>query len=201
MKTKDIKVGNFYHVLVKVLHIDPINGEIATETANEFGTSLNMEPTYFARCEKEAFFPITPENDRKNSEPAPKYDPCRLFKKGDKVRVVEWNGRKPEAEDKLYTVQQNERPGSTMVDIGQNATGGSSFYTVCFLELVTPVEEMERYVVEPGDLAYFIVDKKHESGEQNVVMYMFAFHPNAKAAAEAECARLNAEYRKEQNNG
>ena len=35
---------------------------------------------------------------------------------------------------------------------------------------------------------------------KTVVTYNKAFHPNAKAAAEAECARLNAEWRKEQNN-
>lgn len=208
MATKDIKVGNFYHVLVKVLGIDPKNGEITTETVNEFGTSLNMEPTYFARCEKEAFSEITPKNGTKNIKTAPKYDPCRLFRKGDKVRVVERDGRDYIDYDpytniqksELYTVLENEEEvidgGCVGIRIGKgNVEYEIPFY---FLELVTPVEKLERYVVEPSDVAYFIVDKKHESGEQNVVMYMFAFHPHAKEAAEAECARLNAEHRKEQ---
>lgn len=74
---------------------------------------------------------------------------------------------------------------------------GNELQAFC-IELVTPMEEPERYVVEPSDVAWFVVDKKHESGEQNVVMYMRAFHPNPKAAAEAECKRLNAEHRKNQ---
>lgn len=134
-----------------------------------------------------------------------KHDPCRLFKKGDKVRVVEWNGRKPEAEDKLYTVQQNERPGSTMVDIGPNDAGGSSFYTVCFLELVTPVEELARYSVEllqdglPPDTYHFWAVKDNMGHE--VARFWCEQYKNgeAEALAEAERDRLNAEWRKEQN--
>ena len=35
---------------------------------------------------------------------------------------------------------------------------------------------------------------------KTVATYSKGNHPKAKAAAEAECARLNAEWRKEQNN-
>lgn len=201
---KDIKVGNFYHVLVKVLHIDPINGEIATETANEFGTSLNMEPTYFARCEKEAFFPITSENSVKNSEPAPKHDPCRLYREGDKVRYIKRNGRfcpGSHAYERhlslLGTVIRDEKPNYSVF---VNFEHCSDDYRIdpAYLELVKPVEEQERYVVEPSDIAWFVVDTKHQAGTLNAVMFINAIHPNAKAAAEAECARLNADCRKEQ---
>lgn len=139
---------------------------------------------------------------------APKYDPCRRFKKGDKVRVVERHGRKVWGYDleTIYTVAADEYPpddpnglhrGRVGINDGRPETLYSWNIPFYHLELVTPMEELERYVVEPSDVAWFVVDKKHESGEQNVVMYMCALHPNPKAAAEAECARLNAEHRKE----
>jgi hypothetical protein len=156
----------------------------------------------FSLCDSEYNSILTA--DDLQQEVKPKYDPCRKFRKGDVVRVVEWNGRKPEAEDKLYTVQQNERPGRTMVDIGPNDAGGSSFYTACFLELVTPVEERGLYVVRHNEAhaAWSIYGPFNLSA----VNYFYGEHypyteESAKAAAEAECERLNEEYRKEQNNG
>lgn len=139
-----------------------------------------------------------PTHNEEAEENKPKYDPCRLFRKGDKVRVVEWHGRKPEAEDKLYTVHQDERPGCTMVDIGPNDAGGSSFYTACFLELVMPVEERVSFRV--GDFPVngeWSVWKNSFRKTEIVSSYKIDTHPNAKAAAEAECARLNEEWRKE----
>jgi hypothetical protein len=63
-----------------------------------------------------------------------------------------------------------------------------------YLELVTPVEELEPYSIgESTD--YFSVEKDDEE----LSLYWKDKHPNAKEAAEAECARLNAEYRKENN--
>lgn len=203
MNPKDIKVGNFYHVLVKVLEINPKNGEFTTETVNEFGTSLNMEPTYFARCEAEAFFPITPENERKNSEPAPKYDPCRLFKAGDIVRIIDWNGRTPDMLDEKGTreavVADPEDPRSGCVELLYNDR--YPIVAACFLELITPVEELEPYYVEE-ECHSWCVRKPEPSGVYSTLSWFSKNrHPNAKAAADAECARLNAEYRKEQNNG
>ena len=197
MATKDIKVGNFYHVLVKVLGIDPKNGEITTETANEFGTSLNMEPTYFARSEKEAFFPITPENGTKNSEPAPKYDPCRRFKKGDKVRVVEYKGRCKKSHcirvGDILSIAADEANDDTF--IARCERNNTDFYLdPAYLELVTPVEELEPYSVVDAHTHWDVADKDMKT----VATYSKGFHPNAKAAAEAERNRLNAEYRKEQ---
>lgn len=197
MATKDIKVGNFYHVLVKVLGINPTNGEITTETANEFGTSLNMEPTYFARCEKEAFFPITPENGVKNSEPAPKYAPCRKFRKGDKVEYHPKDGRELFEAKRLLaqtlTVVENEHKEFNRVTVeAQNGdTLSVPFY---YLKLVTPVEEFEPYSLEHRPSEWLVVKKAN-----NLILssYNVGIHPNAKAAAETECARLNEAYRKE----
>lgn len=193
---KDIKVGETYNVRVKV----KTKGEdyIRVTPILQGGVLSPYWPTSFALGESSAFFPIPPENE--NSEPAPKYDPCRRFRKGDKVEYRPKDGRELFEAKRLLaqtlTVVENEHEEYNRVSVeAQNGDVHSvPFY---YLELVTPVEELVRYVVEPSDVAYFIVDKKHERGEQNVVMYMFAFHPHAKEAAEAECARLNAEYRKE----
>ena len=199
MATKDIKVGNFYHVLVKVLGIDPKNGGITTETVNEFGTSLNMEPTYFARGEKEAFFQITPENGTKNSATAPKYDPCRRFRKGDKVRVVEYKGRCKKSHclrvGDILSIADDEANDDTFIArCERNNTG---FYLdPAYLELVTPVEEMEPYCVDKWESGWS-VNEKLPNGDFHIICVYEHFHPHAKQAAEAECARLNAEYRKE----
>lgn len=203
MATKDIKVGNFYHVLVKVLDINPINGEITTETANEFGTSLNKEPTYFARCEKEAFFPITPENDRKNSEPAPKYDTCRLFRKGDKVRVVEWNGRKYYDYDHhtelktgcIAEIWENEKDEQEEGFVSVMFEEHIRCVPPCYLELITPVEEIEPWVIDEGDPHFWGIVKI--AGKFPVMLPRDYY---TREQAEAECERLNAEHRKEQNN-
>jgi hypothetical protein len=67
----------------------------------------------------------------------------------------------------------------------------------CFLELVTPVEEQEPYYIEEELGTITILSRKdpifhkcwHYAGVKSGVI--------ALEAAEAECARLNAEYRKE----
>lgn len=147
----------------------------------------------------EAVSPVSaPENGMKNTDPTPKYDPCRKFREGDKVRAVEYKGRRgtdcPNFTGKIYTVSQEERSNGLL-----KLTDDVYVYYIdpAYVELVTPIEELERYVVKPGDIAWFVVDKEHESGELNVVMYATT-HPNPKAAAEAECSRLNAEHRKDQ---
>lgn len=134
----------------------------------------------------------------------PKHDPCRLFKKGDRAQVVERNGRTPTCfpvgrikVGDIVTVAENEA-GDVFIKV-LTKDGHEMMVPWFMLELVTPVEEMERYAVDTGDIAWFVVDRKHESGELNVAMYMNT-HPNPKAAAEAERDRLNAEYRKEHGN-
>ena len=142
---------------------------------------------------------------------APKYDPCRLFKKGDRVEPTFWNGRPPVASelranseflphDGIYTVLSDERNSIAFIDYH----GKSVFIPVNHLELVTPVEELESYNVKllqdgvpPDTYHYWAVmdDMGHEVARFWCEQYEAG---KAKAAAEAECARLNAEYRKEQ---
>lgn len=135
------------------------------------------------------------------SVPTPKHDPCRLFKKGDKVRVVEWNGRRFHDRDygvdietgciaKIYESERDE-PKKCALKVAYR----HYLFTVptCFLELVTPVEELEPYKLIDSPKTYNIVR------DSAMVMTIHKkSHPNAKAAAEAERDRLNAEWRKEQ---
>ena len=82
----------------------------------------------------------------------------------------------------------------------ENTQPGDELEAFC-LELVTAVEELDTYQVEEiGGL--WCVRKQEDLGLWNTqAWFSTEYHPNAKKAAEAECARLNAEYRKEQSNG
>ena len=130
----------------------------------------------------------------------PKYDPCRLFKKGDKVKLRETvKGRHTSmfvtglSLGKIYTVE-NDEFNHTVYIVGDEGLGRYSFV---HLELVTPVEELEPYYVK-DDGTHYVVGKRPEEPE---IVYLAEYsndrHPHAKEAAEAECARLNAEHRKE----
>lgn len=200
MKPEEIKIGGVYDVRVKVIKKIPApargNLEIGAYTVDRT-TQLPMEyeMSWFLAEETQAFVEVTPENDSKNSDPAPKYDPCRLFKKGDKVRVVEYNGRiKPYLKDvlgKVYTLDEGEND----IHIAYIKADGIDLLDVCHLELVSPVEELEPYeVTEYTD--YFAVFHRVTGGE--LATFWKECHPNPAAAAEAECERLNADYRKEQ---
>ncbi|MBR5887978.1 MAG: hypothetical protein IKZ07_07210 [Akkermansia sp.] len=126
--------------------------------------------------------------------PIPKYDPTRLFKKGDKVRVVEWNGRKVHdpINGAVWTVNRNERDGG----IAHESILVSLFYEddkeghiidipPCFLELVTPVEELEPYSIDKANTnVLFKYGLKFATFEDD-------------DEAQELCDRLNAEYRKE----
>lgn len=141
------------------------------------------------------------------TEKLTKHDPCRFFRKGDRVRIKrEVNGRKLNhvfvnfSYDQTYTVAQDEEQKEHQSGLVKliNETGHTftgSFYE---LELVTPVEELEPYSVK-DDGGFYYIEKQDEL--HALCTFNKTSHPNAKAAAEAECDRLNAECRKEQNNG
>ncbi len=132
---------------------------------------------------------------------------CRLFRKGDKVRVVERNGRSPILCGVVelggtYTVYADEDGGNVILDIGYGVGGGEPI-AWSFLELVTPVEELGPFtVVHKPALQHFQINH----GKLNYMTFPYGLHKSngwyhtittAKAAAEAECDRLNAEWRKE----
>lgn len=128
-------------------------------------------------------------------QPASKYDPCRLFKKGDSVRVVEWNGRQSLRVGRVGFVVKNE-DASSMVELSIDGWKNGIFYHACHLELVTPVEELEPYKIQDTRYEYMI--HRHLA---IIATFLKEEHPRAKEAAEAECARLNEEYRKGVCNG
>ena len=145
---------------------------------------------------------------------SPKYDPCRKFRKGDLVRLKAYNGRKPydfwhkqtieHFGAKLDTVLADELDSGN-VDIFQDAPIDELTVRVhaSHLELVTPVEELEiSRVFNDKKMGAWVVTK--DNFTHSYFPYRCEVSDNianskeeAKAAAEAECARLNAEYRKE----
>lgn len=141
-----------------------------------------------------------------NCKKPTKYDPRRLFRKGDIVefdthgRDIAASMKKAGVElGKRYTVTRDENTKSNgRYDIGYVSFIGddriehnSMFF---WLKLITPVEEQDMYFVEhrKHSNAY----KIRKRGQEFAIFW--DSHPNAQAAAEAECDRLNAEWRKEQ---
>lgn len=218
MNIEDIKVGETYNVRVTV-------EEKSDAAWIQARTSERAHSFVLAAREAEAFSPISPENGTKNTETAPKYDPNRMFRKGDKVRLCEYNGRapfdnenfEPEEAGQLCIIaedEDNENAYSLHVwkleDMKRETDDGERpwfAFPLMFMELVTPVEELEiSRVFNDKKMGAWIVTKDN---------FTHAYFPyrcevsdniangkeEAKAAAEAERDRLNAEYRKEQNNG
>lgn len=200
MNIEDIKVGETYNVRVKVLKKE--NGKhIITNTLDSDGCINSACTTTFLKEELSAFSPITPD-------PTPKHDPCRRFKKGDIVEVKEdIDGRNLHAFTtgltlgKLYTVEEDEKDCKLKI----KNDDGYGIYAFVHFKLVTPVEELERHTVEECGFAKAVYLKKNGK-----TCYAIPYgnpscfcdtRAEALAAAEAECARLNAEYRKEQSNG
>lgn len=133
----------------------------------------------------------------------PKYDPCRPFHVGDKVR------RRKVLEGRYLSCMMHDLPfdtdftvisGEKNAMVGINKDDDIHFVSFAMLELVTPVEELEPYSVRESD-AFDIV-----CGGKIVMTIPFTeddyyTFEQAKAAAAEECDRLNAEWRKEQSNG
>lgn len=182
MKLEDIKVGETYNVRVKVEHIDE-DGWIKVRT-NEKSISFILAP-------REAEF----------ISPLPKYDPCREFMNGDKVRMVMRDGRYPYCmqkheqivpTDTICTVVRCELNGFVAVEYNN---GYNPVVHFSFLELVTPVEELEPYYyVAKNDGVHptFLVRNRNE--EHRVAAICECWNEED---AQRICDMYNAEYRKE----
>lgn len=207
MKDK-IKAGETYNVRVRVIKVDEFKN-VRADTVDENGKRLGVASTVFYSGELRAFSPITLEN-------APKYyDPCRKFRKGDNVSPCFWYDRPPTAYDVneitahfipekgLYSVSKDELPDSTVL---VEYKGKIISMQACHLELINPVEVLKPYFVGESETSYDIF-RKTSNGNQLRSSFWWKHNPtpelielskaNAKAAAGAECARLNAEHRKE----
>lgn len=199
-KRENVKAGEEYNIRVKVIGITNNCVDVLFVDAPDIeGLHIGKQKIGILRLS-------TPET-------APKYDPCRKFRKGDIVRLKAYNGRKPydfwhkqtieHFGAKLDTVLEDELDSGN-VDIFQDAPIDELSVRVhaSHLELVTPVEELEPYsVVRPENYQCVRIMKEkriHSSIPFDEEECVCRTLEEAKAVAEAECARLNAEYRKEQ---
>ena len=189
MKLEDIKVGETYLLPITVTAIEK-SGWIET-------TTCNNNEYFHTPSEVKTLLP----NGTKNTEPAPKYDPCRLFKKGDKVRVVEYKGRNYTNVDtgKEGVVTRNETGADPAIEV---AFADDDFWDVdpAYLELVTPVEEQKEFFIEDEkELPYYLIHFGRPRNFELVAQLDRKYYTLEQA--NAECDRLNAEYRKERENG
>ena len=203
MNIEDIKVGEMLNI--KLLCTCKEKRAVIFETPT--GGKIQLGYRDF-----EALSPITPYTPlnlptmTKIPETYPKYDPNREFKKGDKVRLVTRFGRQPFCHrmkewivpsDTILTVICDEVSGHVKIQYEEGFVS-PMIVSAHFLELVTPVEELEPYSVHETDYLYRVMQSV-DGGEQVVCEYRKSYHPHAKEADEAERDRLNAEYRKEQS--
>lgn len=149
-------------------------------------------------------------NDYPNIEVCekPKYDPARLFKKGDIVKPCSVNGRwcSHVWEDRSgihYEVAKDEDPLTAHMEVKDPDSPQPFLVHAAFFKLVIPVEELKPYsiIVQPEDYHCVRImkgTKIHSSIPFDEEECVCRTVEEAKAAAEEECDRLNAEYRKEQ---
>lgn len=195
MNFSDIKAGETYNVRVKVTHVDAYKN-VRVNTVDENDKQLGVESTVFYSGELRAFSPITPENVIKNTETAPKYDPCRLFRKGDIVEPCSVNGRwcSHVWEDRSsihYEVAKAEDPLTAHMEVKDPDTPHPFLVHAAFFNLVTPVEELFTIDMDDDEQTYSVV-----RGTLFVASYGygpddFYTKDKAKRAAQAECDRLN----------
>ena len=198
----DIKIGEIYNLHIHVVgkREDFIIARPITQNGG-YATSSFLE---ILHKYAPSFTPLPSEHG--TSVPTPKHDPCRLFKKGDKVRVVECKGRNC-TERELGSIGEivlDEGEDDPIYGIGVYFEDGSSIYVdPAYLELVNPVEELGPYVVRHNEAhaAWSI----YGPFDLSAVNYFYGEHypytkDTAKKAAEAERDRLNAEWIKKHTN-
>lgn len=198
MKHADIKVGKYYNIKLMCI----LNAEKVIVFSPASGDHIPLR-----QCDLECVTPI-PSEPPTLVGPAPTLAPCRKFRKGDKVRLIEWNGRKPF--DTLHGLKLNPGEFHIVLDdeyernevyIGMSAADEEqSLVHVCNLELVTPVENLCPYSVRHNEAhaAYSIYGPYGLSAVNYFYgdRYPYSKH-SAEAASIAECDRLNAAHRKE----
>ena len=151
----------------------------------------------------------------------PKHDPTRPFEEGDIVKPRFVDGRTDIDLSSLhpYTVTKREDSWGNVRVMNNNH---SLTTKAVFLELITPVEEQEPFYIETEAFDYEIRNAnddpdigtslafhvKFQDPDEGQILRVKSYYESyvysrehAKAAAEAERDRLNAEYRKERNNG
>lgn len=196
MNSEEIKVGNYYKIDARIAYkTKERNYGVTIMYPNGINSTVEFTPSEaaLAFCNNSA-----------------KYDPTRLFKKGDIVRLKDWNGRCPalpkdwKFDNELFKVHEDEKFNSS-VEITRENSKTVYIAPICFVELVTPVEELGPYSVHESE-----VINCFDIMRENMCVMTFpygskedGFYRNklaAKEAAEAERDRLNEAHREEQNN-
>lgn len=202
MNPEEIKPNHLYNVRLYFTRIDGDGDYVFSALPSE------PDAYYLSQDDVEkCVFPLSdPADGIKSAKNAQKYDPCRKFREGDKVkRKKTLNGRDlstvaPDLSfEKEYIITADEH----LARIEINDDGVIHWMSFAMFELVTPVEELEPYSVHEADTingfdimrdGLCVMTFPFGSKEAGYYRNQLA----AKAAAEAERDRLNAEYRKEQ---
>ena len=202
---KQLKRGDEIFIRAKFVSVFDDGDDLFTHT-NTNGEEEVVKAEEYTHPENVISYLSSTEKVIKNTETAPKYGPCRKFRKGDKVRIVPFKGRAPIlfgsnifGTGEVATVEEDE---DVECNVLVNGLSYRQTFHICHLELVTPVEELEPYSIGKSDYNGFVnIEKKGKIiamipfGKE---LHEYKTEAEAKAAAEAECARLNAEHRKEQ---
>lgn len=158
------------------------------EVSEDYVILRYQSGTNFGMCTKDS--PMARQAEL--VQPAPK------FEVGDIVRVVPdpltctlyGNGQgRADLEDEVVKIIYPLRGGDLRVETKK---GEKPWISIHCLALVKKAEK-DRYKVEKDDINFCVMD-----GKWAVAHFSINTHPDAEAAAKAECARLNAEWRKEQ---
>lgn len=179
---KNLKPGDPVVISTTFMCVD-IDGDIRFNA-----TSLNGSRFVHFISPKHVSLPSEP------TLPTPKYDPTRLFKEGDIVRYVERDGRSyvdaPPVGSICRVIVGEDSVGMVSVEFKFSENEEPAVHDVPFyhLELITPAEEQEPYSIDPANTnVLFKYGKKFATFEDD-------------DEAQELCARLNDEWRKEQNN-
>lgn len=154
MEYEDIRVGDLLNLRVRVCR--PLSEYVGRLYLQAEIPNKSFDSTYvLTRDIIPALSPVTLENGTKNTEPAPKYDPCRKFRKGDIVAPCSVNGRwcSHVWEDKSsihYEVAKDEDPITAHMEVKDTDSPHPFLVHAAFFKLVTPVEEIEPYRVGTG---------------------------------------------------
>ena len=117
-----------------------------------------------------------------------KYAPTRPYKKGDIVTPTEVNGRHPGNRGAIFRVCQDEAESGREIKLAMDGHIGHITIDAAYLQLINPVEEQEPYSIDPENTnILFKYGKKFATFEDD-------------DEAQEVCDRLNAEWRKEQEN-
>lgn len=200
MNIEDIKIGETYNVRMKVTYKEKDQVCVKNPMVSVYGCDYMIVSHKY----------IHPTTEQ------PKYDPCREFQPGDKVRMVMRDDRYPYCykmrehivpTDTICTIAKRENCGFVEVEYNN---GYNPIVHFSFLELVTPVEELEPFYIIDDDAdaehPFFVIQNRKStlsSGlDEEVMRFLYGQNYTAdkdtvRKRAEAERDRLNAEWRKE----